>query len=119
MSVEGAVDTAVFKGFGTRVLVPTLQPADVVRLDNLKVPQVSKIEPAVNAAGAEVIFLPAYSPDFSPLEPCWSKSKTFLRGCAAHPHALLEEALTKALRTIQPTDIRGWFRHCGYEVAAE
>jgi len=119
MSVEGAVDTEVFNVFVTQILVPTLQPGDVVLLDNLKVHQVSNIEQAVNAAGAEVIFLPAYSPDFSPIEPCWSKLKTFLRGCAARTHALLGEALTKALRTLQPADIRGWFRHCGYEVASE
>jgi transposase len=100
-------------------LVPTLQPGDVVLLDNLKVHQVSTIEQAVQAAGGAVIFLPPYSPDFSPIEPCWSKLKTFLRGCAARTHALLEQALTKALRVIQPNDIRGWFRHCGYEVASE
>lgn len=119
MSVEGAVDTEVFDVFVEQVLVPTLQPGDVVLLDNLKVHQVSTIEQAVQAVGGAVIFLPPYSPDFSPIEPCWSKLKTFLRGCAARTHALLEQALTKALRVIQPNDIRGWFRHCGYEVASE
>ena len=73
----------------------------------------------MSRAGGAVLFLPAYSPDFSPIEPCWSKLKTFLRACAARTRALLEAALTTALQTILPEDIRGWFRHCGYTVASE
>jgi len=119
MSVEGAVDTDAFEAFVEQVLVPTLQPGDIVLLDNLKVHRVSNIEQVVRAVGGEVIFLPPYSPDFSPIEPCWSKLKTFLRGCAARTQALLETALTKALVTLRPDDIRNWFRHCGYEVALE
>lgn len=119
MSVEGAVDTDAFEAFVGQVLVPALQPGDIVLLDNLTVHQVSNIEQAVRAVGGDVIFLPPYSPDFSPIEPCWSKLKTFLRGCAARTQALLETALTKALPTLRPDDIRSWFRHCGYEVAPE
>jgi len=119
MSVEGAVDTDAFEAFVEQVLVPTLQPGDIVLLDNLKVHRVSNIEQVVRAVGGEVIFLPPYSPDFSPIEPCWSKLKTFLRGCAARTQALLAAALTKALVTLRPDDTRNWFRHCGYEVALE
>jgi transposase len=119
MSVDGAVDTAVFDTFVSQVLVPTLQPGDVVLLDNLTVHHASTIAHAVNAVGGTVKFLPSYSPDFSPIEPCWSKLKTFLRGCAARTRALLEDALTKALLTLSPEDIRGWFQHCGYEVASK
>jgi len=119
MSVEGAVDTDAFEAFVEQVLVPALQPGAVVLRDNLKVHQVSNIKQAVSTVGGEVIFLPPYSPDFSPIEPCWSKLKTFLRGCAARTQALLETALTKALPTLSPDDIRSWFRHCGYEVAPE
>jgi len=119
MSVDGAVETEVFDGFVTGVLVPALRPGDIVLLDNLQVHRASDIEQAVSSAGGEVIFLPSYSPDFSPLEPCWSKIKTFLRTCAARTRALLDTALTKALRAIHPEDIRGWFQHCGYEVASE
>jgi transposase len=119
MSVEGAVDTAAFEAFVEPGLVPALQPGDVVLLENLKVPQVSNIKQAVSTVGGEVIFLPPYSPAFSPIEPCWSKLKTFLRGCAARTQALLETPLTKALPTLSPDDIRNWFRHCGYEVAPE
>ncbi len=117
MSVDGAVDTEVFDIFVSQVLVPALQPGDVVLLDNLTVHHASTIEQAVNTVGGTVKFLPSYSPDFSPIEPCWSKLKTFLRGCAARTRLLLEDALTQALRTLRPEDIRGWFHHCGYEVA--
>lgn len=119
MSVEGAVDTEIFDVFVTEVLTPALRPGDIVLLDNLPVHRASDIEQAVSSAGGEVIFLPSYSPDFSPIEPCWSKIKTFLRGCAARTRALLDAALTKALQAIHPEDIRGWFQHCGYEVASE
>jgi transposase len=119
MSVEGAVDTEVFDIFVHQVLVPALQPGEVVVLDNLSVHHASTIAHAVSAVGGTVSFLPPYSPDFSPLEPCWSKLKTCLRGCAARTRVLLDEALTKALRTLSSGDIRGWFHHCGYEVASK
>ena len=118
MSVECAVDTESFDIFVSQVLVPALQPGDVVLLDNLKVHHASTIEQAVRMKGGTVLFLPSYSPDFSPIEPCWSKLKTFLRGCAARTPASLDEALTRALQTLSLTDIQGWFRHCGYEVAS-
>lgn len=117
LSVDGAVDTEVFDSFVSHVLVPALQAGDVVVLDNLSVHHASTIEQAVREIGGTVSFLPSYSPDFSPLEPCWSKLKTYLRGCAARTRVLLEDALTKALQTLSPEDIRGWFHHCGYEVA--
>jgi transposase len=119
LSVEGAVDTDVFDVFVRQVLVPALQPGDIVLLDNLNVHHASCIEQAVQTAQGQVIFLPAYSPDFSPIEPCWSKVKTFLRGAAARTRRRLESALKSALLTICPEDIRGWFTHCGYLVPSK
>jgi transposase len=119
LSIEGAVDTDVFDVFVRRLLVPALRPGDVVLLDNLNVPHASCIERAVRAAQGQVIFLPSYSPDFSPIEPCWSKVKTFLRGAAARTRHQLETALKSALHTLRPEDIRGWFTHCGYLVPSE
>lgn len=116
MSVEGAVDTETFDTFVSQVLVPAMQPGEVVVLDNLAVHRASTIEEAVRTVGGTVLFLPPYSPDFSPIEPCWAKLKTFLRGCAARTPALLEAALTNALQTLRPRDLQGWFRHCGYKV---
>ena len=119
LSVDGAVDTEVFDVLVTAGLAPALRPGDIVLLDNLQVHRASDLEQPGSNAGGEVLFLPSYSPDFSPIEPCWSKIKTFLRGCAARTRALLDDALTKALQAIHSEDIRGWFRHCGYEVASE
>ncbi len=118
MSVEGAVDTAIFDIFVSQILSPALQPGDVVVLDNLAVPHASTIEQAVCTVGGTVLFLPPYSPDFSPIEPCWANLKTFLRGCAARTRALLDAALTNALQTLNLEDFQGWFRHCGSEVAS-
>ena len=118
MSVDGAVDTEIFNIFVHQVLVPALQPGDVVLLDNLTVHHASTIEQAVSVGGGTVVFLPSYSPDFSPIESCWAKLKTFLRGCAPRTRAFLDEALTTALQTLSPEDFQGWFRHCGYAVAS-
>jgi transposase len=119
LSVEGAVDTEGFDIFVSQVLVPALQPGDVVRLDNWTVHHASTIEQAGSTRDATVLFLPPYSPDFSPIEPCWANLKPFLRGCAARTRALLDDALTKALHTLSPEDFQGWFRHCGYKVASD
>jgi transposase len=119
LSVEGAVDTDVFDVFVRRVLVPALRSGDVVLLDNLSVHHASCIEQAVQAAHGQVIFLPPYSPDFSPIEPCWSKVKTFLRGAAARTRRRLDAALRTALQSLRPEDIRGWFTHCRYLVPSK
>jgi transposase len=119
MSLEGAVDTEVFDLFVHRVLVPALRPGDVVLLDNLSVHHASDIEQAVQAAKGQVLFLPSYSPDFSPLEQGWSKLKTCLRSAAARTHRQLARVLRTALQSLEPRDIRGWFRHCGYLVSSE
>lgn len=119
MSVEGAVDTDIFNVFVHQLLLPALQPGDVVLLDNLSVHHASEIEQVVGAVQGLVRFLPPYSPDFSPVEPCWAKLKTALRGAAARTRHRLERALTKALQLMEPENIRGWFTHCGYLAASE
>jgi transposase len=119
VSVEGAVDTDVFAAFVRHVLVPALRPGDLVLVDNLHVHHASGIEQAVRAAQGQVLFLPSYSPDFSPIEPCWSKVKTALRGAAARTRRRLETALKSALLTLRSEDIRGWFTHCGSLVPSE
>jgi transposase len=119
MSVDGAVDTETFDVFVSQVLVPALQPGDVILWDNLRVHHASTIKQAVTARGGTVLFRPPYSPDFSPIEPCWSKLKTFLRGCAPRTRAFLDDMLTRALLTLSLEDIQGWFRYCGYEVVSK
>lgn len=116
MTIEGAVDAAVFRAYVGQVLVPTLRPGDVVVMDNLSVHQVQDIEAMIAGVGAQLIYLPPYSPDWSPIEPCWSKIKTRLRGMKARTREALDQALTKIIGKISNSDARGWFAHCGYSI---
>ena len=114
LSIEGAVDTVVFDSYIRHALVAQLRPTDIVMLDNLPVHQASQIEQAVTEVKAEVLWLPAYSPDFSPIENCWSKVKTLVRGRQPRTPKELNTALAAALKAVTLNDIDGWFRHCGY-----
>jgi transposase len=117
MTLEGAVDTLAFNAYINEVLGPKLKAGDVVILDNLNVHKASRIEQAAAARGARVIWLAPYSPDFSPIEECWSKIKQALRAAKARTREELEAALVKALNLVTKSDILGWFNHCGYSVA--
>jgi len=114
MTVEGATDAAVFRTYVSRVLAPTLRPGDVVVMDNLSAHKVAGIDAAINSTGARLVYLPPYSPDWSPIEPCWSAVKTRLRGMKARTRPALDDALTKIVNTISSRSARGWFAHCGY-----
>jgi transposase len=119
LTVEGAVDAEVFDAYAERVLGPRLRKGDVVVLDNLGAHRASRIEEVAEGRGAQVLWLPPYSPDYSPIEQCWSKIKAYLRGAKARTRDQLEEALTAALGLVTKADIRGWFKHCGYSLARE
>jgi transposase len=114
LSLEGALDTAAFDAYVAQVLASQLRPSDIVLLDNLPVHVSSQVEQAVAAAEAEVMWLPAYSPDFSPIEECWSKVKALVRGRQPRTAKELNTALNDALKAVTLDDIEGWFRHCGY-----
>ena len=114
MTIDAATDTDVFGAFVQRVLVPTLRPGQVVIMDNLAAHKVGWIVAAIEHAGCRVQFLPAYSPDFSPIEPMWSKVKQQLRSTAARTIEALETAVGDALSAVTPSDCHGYFRHCGY-----
>lgn len=117
MLVEGAVDTLVFNAFCSEFLRPVLKAGDIVVLDNLGAHRASQIEEVAKECGAEVIWLPPYSPDFSPIEKMWSKLKTYLRKVKARTKEKLESAVAEGLKLITEKDCRGWFKHCGYQVA--
>lgn len=119
LAVEGAVDAEVFNAYAERVLGPRLRGGDVVVLDNLTAHRASRIEEVAEARGAQVLWLAPYSPDFNPIEQCWSKIKTFLRGVKARTAGALDEALAQAIGLVTKSDIRGWFKHCGYSLAHE
>lgn len=114
MVIEGATDAAVFLAYVTQVLIPTLRPGDIVVMDNLSPHKSASIVDAIEAAGAEVWFLPPYSPDFNPIEKMWSKIKAFLRAVKARTYEALLEAIAAALKTITASDAIGWFESCGY-----
>lgn len=114
MTVEGATDAAVFRAYVSQVLAPTLKPGDVVVMDNLGSHKVDGIRSAIEASGATLMYLPPYSPDYSPIEPCWSKLKTCLRAIKARTRDALDEALAQVIDTVTASDAKGWFTHCGY-----
>lgn len=118
MTLEGAVDTLAFNAYLNEVLAAKLQRGDVVILDNLNVHKASQIEQVATRRGARVVWLAPYSPDYSPIEPCWSKIKQALRAAKARTREELETALVRAMNQVSNSDIRGWFNHCGYPVAS-
>jgi transposase len=117
-TVEGAVDTAVFNVYVEQVLRPTIEAGDILVLDNLSAHRASSLEQVAAECGASVVWLPPYSPDFSPIELMWSKIKTYLRAAKARTREELERALTTALALVTPDDCEGWFSHCGYRVTS-
>ncbi len=116
MLIEGSVDTLVFNAYCEQVLRPTLKVGEVIVLDNLGAHRASRIEEIAKACGATVLWLPPYSPDFSPIKLMWSKVKAYLKKLKARTQMKLERAIAAALSTITVSDCLNWFRHCGYQV---
>jgi transposase len=113
MVFPGAIDRAVFDTYVEDVLAPTLHPNDVVVWDNLGVHKSEAAKAAVEKAGAEVLPLPPYSPDYCPIEEMYSKAKNIVRRIAARTTPALYKAVGTALAQITPENIAGWFRHSG------
>lgn len=112
--LEGPMTGVTFLAWVEQFLTPTLRPGQVVLMDNLSAHKSAAVRSAIEATGAQLRFLPAYSPDLSPIELAWSKVKTLLRGAATRTLEELEAAVVRALRAITPQDARGWFQHDGY-----
>ena len=96
------------------MLVPVLKAGDIVVMDNLRVHKNAEAVAAIERAGARVLFLPSYSPDFNPIEQVWSKLKGLVRAAGARTRAALDEAIGQALKAITAANARAWFAHCGY-----
>lgn len=116
MTIQGATSGPVFIEYVRTVLAPTLEEGQIVILDNVGAHLPSAVRTLIEARGAEVLFLPAYSPDFSPIELAFAKLKSILRRIGATTPAALEAAIAEALRAITPDEIRGYFAHCGYDL---
>jgi transposase len=119
MCVEGATDAEVFEGYVERFLAPTLSEGQVVVLDGLGAHRTRRVRELIEERGAELVFLPSYSPDLNPIEEAFSKIKNILRKLAARTHEALVEAMSGALSEVTPWDAAGWFDHCGYEVEVQ
>lgn len=111
---EGAVTSDLFLTWVREWLVPTLPRGTMVVLDNLSVHRHAEVQPAVEAAGCHLRYLPAYSPDFNPIELAFAKLKTHLRGVGARTLHPLIDAIGIGLARITAADIAGYYRHCGF-----
>lgn len=110
MTIEAAIDADIFSAYVDQALAPELKPGDVVVMDNLSSHKVQGIRERIEAAGAELLYLPPYSPDLNPIEKAWSKLKQYLRAAKARSAEQLQQAIAEALKTITQNDAAAWFR---------
>ena len=114
--IDGAMDGEAFTIWATHVLAPTLQPGDIVVMDNLSVHKNKVARSAIEEAGAEIWDLPPYSPDLNPIEKMWSKIKAYLRKAKARDPEALCRAIGQAMEKVTNKDIVNWFASCGYSL---
>lgn len=112
--IDGPMNAATFVGYVERCLAPSLRAGDVVVMDNLGAHKAAGVVEAIEAAGASVWFLPAYSPDLNPIEKLWSKIKSWLRRAMADTLDGLVEATAEAFARVTPEECTNYFRACGY-----
>jgi transposase len=110
MTIEEATDADIFLVYVEKVLCPALRPGDVVVMDNLSAHKVDGVRQQIEAAGAELLYLPPYSPDLNPIEKAWAKLKQLLRAAKARTKESLDEAITELLPQITPDNAEAWFR---------
>jgi transposase len=113
--LDGAMNGTSFLAYVEQVLVPTLRKGDVVFVDNLPAHKVVGVPEAIEAAGATLRFLPAYSPDLNPIEQAFSKLKAALRKGAARTVTTLLKLIGRIAKTLAPEECANYFRHAGYE----
>lgn len=116
MTIESPTDGDVFLAYVEQVLCPRLRPGQVVVMDNLTAHKVVGVRAQIEATGAELLYLPPYSPDFNPIEQTWSKVKQSLRSAKARTLDTLETAITESLAAITADNACAWFAHCGYAI---
>jgi transposase len=114
INLIGTVDGLTFEAFIAQKLVPQLWVGACVVMDNCSIHKGKEVESLINQAGARLIYLPPYSPEFSPIENCWSKIKSLLRSLAARSYPDLAQAIEDAFKKVSLQDIHNWFTHCCY-----
>lgn len=118
LSLNGGVTGAAFAAYAARCLAPSLRPGQVVILDNLSAHKNDQARTAIEAVGARLLFLPAYSPDFNPIELAFSKIKEHLRAAAARTADDLLTATAAAIDAVSATDAHGFYHHCGFTLSS-
>ena len=113
--LDGPMTGAAFLAYVEQMLAPTLGPGDIVVLDNLPAHKVGGVRVAIEAAGATLLYLPPYSPDFNPIEMAFAKLKALLRGVAVRTIPALWQAIAAALDRFTPAECRNYFIAAGYE----
>lgn len=113
MQIEGAIDADSFESFVQEVLAPKLSSGDIVAMDNLSSHKSPRVRQLIEARGAELVYLPPYSPDFNPIELAFSKIKQSLRSLGARTQSALWGAMQSVLDRVTPSDAAGFFKHCG------
>jgi transposase len=114
MAVEGSTDREVFEAYVERVLAPTLESGQIVIVDNLPAHKPARVRELIESRGCELVYLPAYSPDFNPIEEAFSKIKGTVRQAGARTREALVEVLGEALSAVSVQEARGYFEHAGY-----
>ena len=115
MTIEGAVDGAAFEAYVRHFLAPQLRPGQIVIMDNLSAHKGPEVRRLIEARACTLVFLPAYSPDLSPIEKAFSKLKAFLRRVGAQTMEILQEAIALGLTRISPRDALSYFLSCGFK----
>ena len=116
MVLDGAMNGSAFLAYVEQVLVPTLSQGDIVVMDNLPAHKLAAVREAIEAAGAELRFLPPYSPDFNPIEMAFSKLKSFLKKTAARTKEDLWEAIGRGIELLTPAECQNYFAAAGYDL---
>lgn len=111
---DGPMNRETFEGYVEQYLAPSLQPGDVVVMDNLSSHKSTMVTQLIEAVGATVWYLPAYSPDLNPIEQLWSKVKSWLRRVAARQFDQIGQALVQVLQNVSSEECSRYIRHCGY-----
>jgi transposase len=112
MTIEAATDTEIFLAYVEHVLCPALKPGDVVVMDNLSSHKVNGVRELIQQTGADLLYLPPYSPDLNPIEKAWAKLKQLLRKAKARTREALDQAIAEALILITADNAQAWFHHC-------
>jgi transposase len=112
MTIEAATDTELFLAYVEHVLCPALKPGDVVVMDNLSSHKVNGVRELIQQTGADLLYLPPYSPDLNPIEKAWAKLKQLLRKAKARTREALDQAIAEALILITADNAQAWFHHC-------